>query len=35
MAGLGMLMLLLGVMALWLRYKKRVYSSRPSCGLPC
>jgi cytochrome bd-type quinol oxidase subunit 1 len=29
MAGLGMLMLLLGVMALWLRYKKRVYSSRP------
>ncbi len=29
MAGLGMLMLLLGVTALWLRYKKRVYSSRP------
>lgn len=29
MAGLGMLMLLLGVTALWLRYKKRVYASRP------
>ncbi|STQ11652.1 putative Cytochrome bd2, subunit I [Enterobacter cloacae] len=29
MAGLGMLMLLLGVVALWLRYKKRVYTSRP------
>ena len=29
MAGLGMLMLLLGVVAVWLRYRQRVYTSRP------
>jgi hypothetical protein len=29
MAGLGMLMLMLGVVALWLRYRKRLYTSRP------
>ncbi|MBT0727700.1 cytochrome ubiquinol oxidase subunit I [Rosenbergiella australiborealis] len=29
MAGLGMLMILLGVTSLWLRYKKRLYDSRP------
>jgi cytochrome d ubiquinol oxidase subunit I len=29
MAGLGMLMILLGVVALWLRFKQRVYTSRP------
>jgi len=28
MAGLGMLMLLLGVTAIWLRYKQRLYTSR-------
>jgi len=28
MAGLGMLMILLGVTSLWLRYKKRLYQSR-------
>ncbi|MBT0717981.1 cytochrome ubiquinol oxidase subunit I [Rosenbergiella epipactidis] len=29
MAGLGMLMILLGVASLWMRYKKRLYDSRP------
>lgn len=29
MAGLGMLMVLLGVASLWMRYKKRLYDSRP------
>lgn len=29
MAGLGMLMVLMGVVSLWLRVKKRLYSSRP------
>lgn len=29
MAGLGMLMLLLGILAVWLRYKQRLYTSRP------
>lgn len=29
MAGLGMLMILLGAFALWLRYKQRLYTSRP------
>lgn len=29
MAGLGMLMLILGVAAVWLRYKQRLYTSRP------
>jgi cytochrome d ubiquinol oxidase subunit I len=29
MAGLGMLMILLGTFALWLRYKQRLYTSRP------
>ena len=35
MAGLGMLMLLLGVVALWLRYKSAFTPRAPSCGLPC
>lgn len=29
MAGLGMLMILLGVIALWLRYRQRLYTSKP------
>ncbi|MBW0627524.1 cytochrome ubiquinol oxidase subunit I, partial [Escherichia coli] len=29
MAGLGMLMILLGLCALWLRYRQRLYTSRP------
>jgi cytochrome d ubiquinol oxidase subunit I len=29
MAGLGMLMILLGALALWLRYRKRLYQSKP------
>lgn len=29
MAGLGMLMILLGAIGLWLRYKQRLYTSRP------
>jgi cytochrome d ubiquinol oxidase subunit I len=29
MAGLGMLMILAGVMSLWLRYRHRLYESRP------
>jgi len=29
MAGLGMLMILLGVVSLWLRYRNRLYTSRP------
>jgi hypothetical protein len=35
MAGLGMLMLLLGVVAVWLRYKNAFIPHAPSCGLPC
>lgn len=35
MAGLGMLMLLLGVVALWLRYKSAFTPRAHSCGLPC
>jgi cytochrome d ubiquinol oxidase subunit I len=29
MAGLGMLMILLGALALWLRYRQRLYQSKP------
>jgi cytochrome d ubiquinol oxidase subunit I len=29
MAGLGMLMILLGALALWLRYRQRLYHSKP------
>lgn len=29
MAGLGMLMILLGAIALWLRYRQRLYTSKP------
>jgi cytochrome d ubiquinol oxidase subunit I len=29
MAGLGMLMILLGALALWLRYRRRLYHSKP------
>lgn len=29
MVALGLLMMLLGVVALWLRYKQRIYTSRP------
>ena len=35
MVGLGMLMLLLGVVALWLRYKSGFILRVRSCGLPC
>lgn len=33
MAGLGMLMILLGALALWLRYRGRLYHSRPFYAL--